>query len=326
MVDIVEPEYKKAIDFAMRQPRLWTAGLLVALTLTATWDIVAGWGPEYVGERTETWLGPYHSDIRSTAVFLAAALAVFIAFKAFNYLGELVLVRQVEEGLHHAVPSFGVAFGESRGGYLDFALTLIPWDAMKVILIYIPAITIVLWDRWDPDYNLWALYVLVILGWFVILVLALFLAGVTAMLAARSSLLEEKNPYQAWLRGWALFSGNISKCFLYFLQALAADIIFLVVAFPAAALVPWLLDLVAEPIGLTPLRWLIYLIGYALLIAGLLALQTLVQCYKSSLWTVVYEELAMELRAGEVAAALPPPGHLIEPPPEFMPPDGDGAT
>jgi hypothetical protein len=326
MVEPVEPEYKRAIELALRQPRLWAAGLLVALTLTATWDIVAGWGPEYVGERAETWLGPYHSDIRSTAVFLVAALAVFVVFKAFNYLGELVLVRQVETGLHHPIPTFGDALGESRSGYLDFALTLLPWDALKVILIYIPAIVIVLWDRWDPDYNLWALYVLVILGWFAILALALFLAGVTVMLAARSSLLEEKNPYRAWLRGWALFKANVSRCFLYFLQALAADIVFLVIAFPAAALIPWLLDLVAEPIGLAPLRWLVYLIGYTVMIAGLLALQTLVQCYKSSLWTVVYGELAMEMRMGEVASALPPPGHLIEPPPESILPDKDDTT
>ena len=326
MVDIVEPEYKRSIDFALRQPRLWAAGLLVALTLTATWDIIAGWGPEYVGERAERWLGPYHSDIRATAVFLVAALAFFVVLKAFNYLGELVLVRQVKTGLHHTVLGFGDAFGESRSSYLDFAVTLIPWDALKVILIYIPAIIIVLWDRWDPDYNLWALYILMILGWFVVLALALFLAGVTAMLAARSSLLEENNPYQAWLRGWELFSGNISRCFLYFLQALAADIVFLVIAFPAGALAPWLLDLFAEPIGLAPLRWLIYLVGYTLVIAGLLALQTLVQCYKSSLWTVVYVELAEEKRVSEAAAALPPPGHIIEPPPEFMPPGGDGTT
>jgi hypothetical protein len=323
---MVEPEYKSAINITLREPRLWVAGLLVALTLTATWDIVVGWGPEYVGERAERWLGPYHSDIRSTAVFLVAALAVFLIFKAFSYLGELVLVRQVKTGLNLPVPTFGGAFGESRSSYLDFAVTLLPWDALKVILIYIPSVIIILWDRWDPDYNLWALYILVILGWLVLLALALFLAGVTAMLAARSSLLEDKNPYQAWLRGWALFSGNIYRCFLYFLQALAADIIFLVIAFPSGALVPWLLDLIAEPIGLAPLRWLIYITGYTLLIAGLLALQTLVQCYKSSLWTVVYLELAEEMRVSEAAAALPQPGHLVEPPPEFMPPDRDGIT
>jgi len=41
---MVEPEYKRAIGLSLRQPRLWAAGLLVALTLTATWDIVVGWG------------------------------------------------------------------------------------------------------------------------------------------------------------------------------------------------------------------------------------------------------------------------------------------
>jgi len=233
-------------------------------------------------------------------------------------------VRQVKTGLHHPVPTFREAFGESRSSYLDFAVTLIPWDALKVVLIYIPAVIIILWDRWDPDYNLWALYILVILGWFVLLALAMFLAGVTAMLAARSSLLEDRNPYHAWLGGWSLFSSNISRCFLYFLQALAADIIFLVIAFPSAALVPWLMDLIAEPIGLAPLRWLVYLTGYILLIAGLLALQTLVQCFKSSLWTVVYVEFVEEMRVREAAAALPQPGHFVEPPPEFMPPDRGG--
>lgn len=292
---MVVPEYRRALRITLREPSLWAAGLLVSLTLTATWDIVVGWGPESVGERAERWLGPYRSEARSTMVFLAVALAVLVVLKALNYLGELVLVRQVETGLRHPVPGFGDAYRDSRHRYLDFALTLIPWDALKIVAIYLPAVIIALWDRWDPDYHLWALYILVILGWLALLACVLFLAGVAAMLAARSSLLEEENPYRAWLRGWSLFRGEISRCFFYFLQALAADIIFLVIAFPSGALVPWLLDLIAEPIGIAPLRWLIYAAGYALLAAGLLALQTLVQCFKSSLWTVVFVELTAEV-------------------------------
>jgi hypothetical protein len=288
----MEPDYKRAIGLALEEKRLWAAGLLAALALSEAWWVIFGWGPEYLGERWQRAVGDRLGDAGALIVFLAAALAAFVVLKAVGYLGEMVLVRQVADGSAGGVPPFDTAFSTSRHRYIPFAVTLLPWDALSIAVIYLPALIIAVWDRLDPEMNQVLAYIVVMFLWFAVLVAAYFLAGVTAVLAARFSLLREKGIPGAWHEGWRLLRGNAGTCLAVWLQVLVADIVFVVIAWPLSALLPWIAGQIADPIGFAPARWLIHLLAFVFLAGGLIVMQTGVQCFKSSLWTITFLELS----------------------------------
>jgi hypothetical protein len=316
----MEPDYKRAIKLALEEKRLWPAGLLAALALSEAWWVIFGWGPEYLGERWQRAVGDRLGDAGALIAFLAAALAAFVVLKAVGYLGEMVLVRQVADGSAGGVPPFDMAFSASRHRYIPFAVTLLPWDALRIAVIYLPALIIAVWDRLDPDLNQVLLYIAVMFLWFAVFVAAYFLAGVTAVLAARFSLLREKGIPGAWHEGWRLLRGNAGTCLAVWLQVLVADIVFVVIAWPLSALLPWIAGQIADPIGFAPARWLIHLLAFVILAGGLIVMQTGVQCFKSSLWTITFLELSeMKEERKEGETFYPPLTDMPEPPPEFMP-------
>jgi hypothetical protein len=285
----MEPEYKRSIGLALREKRLWAAGLICAIAFTEAWWIIFDWGPEKLGERAGNWVrGAAGKGFWEVVAFLAVAMAAFVALKALGYLGEMVLVRQVAEGRGEGAPSFNGAFAASRGRYPYFAVSLLPWDALRVAVIYLPALIIALWDRWDPRYDQVILYILVFFLWFALVIAVYLLAGVTATLAARIALLEGVGLPEAWEGGWALLKGYSGKCVGVWLQAFAADVIFIIIAWPLSVLVPWAVGLVANHIGIAPLRWFIYALTYLALAASFIILQTGVQVFKSSLWTLTF--------------------------------------
>ncbi len=327
----MEPDYKRAIRYALEEKRLWAAGLIAALFFSEAWWIVFGWGPEYLGERWERAVEGRLGDTTALVVFVLAALAAFVVMKALSYLGEMVLVRQVADAEITGVTSFAGAFSSSRGRYPAFAVTLLPWDALRIALIYLPAVIIALWDRWDPDLDHVFLYILAMLLWFLLLLAAHIFAGITATLAARLSLLEERGVGGAWREGWMLFRAHHAMCLAVWLQVLAADIVFVAVAWPLSALLPWVAGQVADPIGFAPARWFIRLIAYILLAGGLIIMQAGVQCFRSSLWTVTFFGLRGEKEDTETyrihggtgddeETFRPPLTDLPGPPPGLMPP------
>lgn len=287
----MEPDYRQALRYALGERRLWAAGLLAALTLSEAWWVIYGWGPEYLGER---WKGAFAGrlgDAGSLAVFLAVALAAFVVLKATGYLGEMVLIRQVAQGVRSEMPWFTEAFSASRGRYIHLAAALLPRDALRALLIYLPVPLLALWNRWDPRLDHLLLYVALFAAWFALLAAADFLVGVTAALAARGALLERQGMREAWRRGWSLLRRHAVRCLAAWLQVLAADLAFLVLAWPLSALVPWGAGMASGLLRAAPLRWLVHGAAYAVLAAFLVGGQTAVQCYRSSLWTLTYIRL-----------------------------------
>jgi hypothetical protein len=316
----MQPEYKRAVELAFREKRLWLGGLLCALCFSEAWWIIYGWGPRYLGERTGDWARGTGGDGPGTvALFIAIAVFAFIVTKAIGYLGETVLIRQVADAQSTEVPTFTGALDSSRSRYLPVALTLLPWDALRVAVIYLPALFILVWNRWDPHYDRIGLYFLVLLVWFAMLVAVYVLAGICVTLAARLSLLGERDIPECWSEGWELFREYPSRSFAIWLQALSADLIFLLFAWPLSVLVPWMVGQFADELGVAPLRWLIYTIVYLALAALFVGAQTCVQCYKSSLWTVFFLGLKEEREEGG-PPIIPSPEWFPEPPAEFMPP------
>ena len=314
---MVEPEYKRAIRLTLNNRRLWLAGLLSALAFTEAWWILFGWGPERWGQRAANWVHGSRS-IADAALFIIVAMLTFIALKAVGYLGEMVLIQQVGSR-GEETPSFGPALEQSSGRYVPLVITLLPWDALRIAVIYLPAIFIALWDRWDPRYNHLVLYLLVLLGWFILLLAVYVLAGMLAMLAVRSSVLKGKGPQDAWREALGLLAMHPYRWFSIWLQAALADAIFLILAWPLSALVPWAVGQLAHNIGFGPLRSLIYFIEYAVLAAGFLIGQIGVQCYKSSLWTISFAGFREEVLAQEKADISGRRKLSFEPPPDFVP-------
>ncbi len=281
-------DYRRALRCALSEKRLWAAGLLAALAFSEAWWVIFGWGPEYLGERWRIALAEPLGEAPALAALVMAALAAFVVIRAMGYVAEMVLVRQVAEGATAEAPDFTHAFSSSRRRYLPFAATLLPWDVMRTALFYLPSLLMALWGRWDPHLDHAILYAVAVLLWFCVLVAAAFLVGVTATLAARFALLRRWGVRESWRGGWDLLRGHAPACLAAWLQALAADIFFVSVAWPLSALVPWAAGLAARPMGSSLLRGLVYSAAYGLLATSLLAGQTLVQCFRSSLWTLTF--------------------------------------
>ena len=291
----MDPEYKLAIRLSLEEKRLWLAGLLSALGFTEAWWMIFEWGPEYLGEKAGNWLpGSGGKGPGQMIVFILVAMVTFVFLKAMGYLGEMILVEQVSARENGGVPLFMEAYASSRNRYLPFATTLLLWDTFRVMVIYFPALIVAIWDRLDPNYNFWYLYFIILLMWMLLLLIVYIPLGIAAMLAVRLSFFKRRSIFGAWLEGLALLKEYPMKFFTVWLQALVADIFFFIVAWPFSALVPWAVGLVAHPIGFAPIRWLLYSMAYIILAAGLIIMQTMVQCYKSSLWTVVFLGLSWE--------------------------------
>lgn len=313
----METDYRRAIHLARGEKRLWAAGLIAALTLSEAWWVIFGWGPECLGERWRRAVGESMGEAGALLSFVLAALVAFAILKALGYLGEMVLVRQVAEAAGERVPRFRHALPPSWGRYARFAATLLPLDALRIALVYLPTLIIAFWNRWDPRFNHFGLYILAILCWVFLLFSVYILAGIIAALSARLSLLERAGLPEAWLDAWSLLRAVPQRLTLVWLQAMAADVIFVALAWPLSALVPWAVGLAADAVNFFFLRWLIYLAAYAVFAAALVAGQMVVQCYKSSLWTLTY----LQIRRGEAGeeAGATASGRITEPPAEFMP-------
>ncbi len=287
----MEPDYRRALRYALGERRLWTAGLLAAVALGEAWWVIYGWGPEYLGESWRHALGERMGDAASLVASLTAAVAAFAVLKAVGYMAEMVLVRQVAQGMRSEIPGFTEAFSASRGRYIHLAAALLPRDALRALLVYLPVPLLALWKRWDPLLDHLLLYMAVFMAWFALLVAADFLVGVTAALAARGALLMRQGVREAWRRGWGLLRSNAARCLAVWLQVLAADLVFLVLAWTLSALVPWGAGMASDLLRVAPLRWLVHAMAYAVLAAFLVGGQTAVQCYRSSLWTLTYIRL-----------------------------------
>ncbi len=295
-----EPEFKQAIRLALNEKRLWFAGLLSALAFTEAWWMLFGWGPERLGRKAANTIHAPRG-IEDIILFIVAAIAAFIVIRAIGYLGEMMLIRQVGSK-DPEIPRFEKAFVEGRRRYIPFAVTFLPWDALRIAVIYLPAVFIPLWEKFDPAYNHFFLYGLVLIVWSLLLLVVYVVGGLLAMLAVRSSTLKEKDLRKAWREAWTLFRLYPSKSLLIWFQAVLADVFFLLLAWPLSALVPWAVNQFVHNIGFAPLRSLIYFIEYTLLIVGFLVGQIAVQCYKSSLWTVSFTGFRREVLVQEEQA------------------------
>ncbi|OFW56186.1 MAG: hypothetical protein A2Y75_03445 [Candidatus Solincola sediminis] len=317
--DHTGPEFKQAIRLALSERRLWPAAFLSALAFTEAWWILFGWGPERFGRRAANTIH-LPRGIEDIILFITVATAAFIILRAVGYLGEMVLIRQVGSNSRE-IPSFGKTVAESQKRYVPFAVTFLPWDALRIAVIYLPAIFIPVWERLDPGYNHFILYFLVLITWSLLLLAVYVVGGLLAMLAVRSSTLKEKDFRKAWREAWVLFRTYPSKSFTIWFQAVLADVFFLLLAWPLSALIPWAVNQFVHGIGFAPLRSLIYFIEYALLVVGFLVGQIAVQCYKSSLWTISFAGFRREVLVQEEQAVAARRKASFEPPIDFMPPE-----
>lgn len=300
--------------------RLWPASLLAAVGLSESWRVLFGWGPQWMGERVAGCLRG-GGGFTYTAVLLLAALASFLFLRVVGYAGEMVLVAQVGSS-PGPVPAFRDACRESRGSYLSLAVTLLPWDAARVVTASLPSLAVILWGKWDPHLRLLFLYLLVFLAWFMLFLAVYVLLGIPAILAARQAVINGKAPPEAWREGWSLFLRGAMGCLLIWLQALAADVAFMALAWPLSLFLTWAGEKAAGAVYPPALSWVLRVLAHAFLAAALLFGQALVQGYKSSLWTLTFLRLGGAGRRFPVPEALPGEGGegLVCPPPAGSPP------
>lgn len=343
--------WREAFLLALSRRRLWPASLLLAVGLSESWRILFDWGPEEIGERVAGWVrGGGGRGFPDTAALVLAGLVVFLALRAIGYLGETVLVRQVEgitemEGMasvvraggtgragvkvplgeaemaggearrcrvdevecmrrtkENAVPSFGKAFSVCHRRYPALAAVLLPWDAARFLLFSLPSLVVLLWGKWDPRLRFLVLYLLVFLLWFLALFFAYLLLGITTTLAARYVVVNGRKPVEAWRNGWSLLWENASRCLMVWLEVLALELVFLAIAWPLSALLPWLAGLSLEAFPHSVPGWILWALCWILLVMFLVVGQSLVSCFTSTLWTLTF--LSLE-EAGEMEPDFP---------------------
>lgn len=185
-------------------------------------------------------------------------------------------------------PSLPEAFRASAGHYGRIWLTLLPWDTARVAAMSLATILVFLWGKWDPHLRFVVLYLAAFLLWFFLLLAVYVLLGIPVLLAARQVVINGTRPIGAWREGWSLFRKETLHCLVTWLQALAADAAFLVLAWPLSLLLTWAAEGAAEALNPSALEWLARAPLYLVLAAALLLGQVVTQAYKSSLWTIFF--------------------------------------
>lgn len=300
--------FREAVGLALRERRLWPAGLLVAVGFADCWRVIFDWGPYRAGEEAAKWVrGGGGRGAADIAVMALAALAVFALLRALGYAGELALIGQVGGAANGESTAIMASFSKYRRRYLALTAALLPWDALRVAVIYVTYPFVFLWQKWDPHLHHFLPYLLLFLVWFVLLAVVYMPLGITVLLAERETVLAGCAVPEAWLRGWRLFRTNIARCCAAWLQALVMDVAFIVPAWLLAALLPWAFTHLVRAVSQDAPRWIALVAAYPALAALLLPAQMLVQCFKSSLWTMTFLELSAEGRERAVLSLFPSP-------------------
>ncbi|MBC7246503.1 MAG: hypothetical protein H5T73_01820 [Actinobacteria bacterium] len=295
--------FREALRLALHERRLWPAGLLVAVGFADCWRIIFDWGPYRAGEVAANRVrGGGGRGIADIVVMALVALAVFALLRAWGYAGELVLIGQAASAAKGESASIMVNYARYRKRYLSLSAVLLPWDALRVAVIYVTFPFVFLWEKWDPHLRLFLPYLLAFLSWLALLALVYMPLGIAVLLAGRAAVLGDKPSPVAWREGWELFRANAARCCVAWFQALAVDVAFIVPAWLLAALLPWAFTQLLRAVSVEAPRWIPRAAAYLVLAALLLPGQTLVQCFKSSLWTMTFLELReeREVRGEEV--------------------------
>lgn len=289
--------FRKALRLALRERRLWPAGLLVAVGFADCWRIIFDWGPQKAGEEAATWVrGGGGRGAADIAVMVLVALAVFALLRLLGYAGEMVLIGQAAAAARGESATFMEIYTRYRERYPSLGAILLPWDALRMAVIYVTYPFVFLWQQWDPRLHYFLPYLFIFLAWFVLLAVVYGPLGITVLLAERQAVLAGTPVPEALRKGWKLLRANAARCCATWLQVLAVDVIFIVAGWLLAALLPWAAARLAGALSMEANRWTLRIAAYLVLAALLLPGQTLVQCFKSSLWTMTFLELSVEGR------------------------------
>ncbi len=179
----------------------------------------------------------------------------------------------------------------ARGTYPALFAVLLPWDAMRLLLVTLPSLLVLAWGRWDPRLRLVLPYLFLLVTWAVSLALAHFYLGVTAALAARYAVTRGKRSVEAWREGWRLLRRELPACLTAWLQAMAASLCFLATAWVLSLLLPWLAVAAADGFPVPPVGRFLAIACWLALVFFLVLGQTLVSGFVSALWTLTFRRL-----------------------------------
>ncbi len=291
-------EVREALRLVLTEKRLWPAAILVSFGLSESWRALFGWDPLWVGEKAGNIVG----GTSGSMLGVLAIILSFLVLRALGVLGEMALIGQAS-GIKDTPGLMTTVRGVKRR-YLPLALTYLPYELARLFVISVPARIVYSWSRFDPRLRLWPLYLLFIGIWGSLLFLLYGPAAALVRLAARESVLGLKEPLEAWSKGWEKARGSPAKCVMTWFWALIADVAFILPAWMFAAILPWMGRGLGRLLGVPVIRALPPLLFYALLASLLLAGQTLVQAFKSVLWTRTW--LAIEKAETPIPSLSPP--------------------
>lgn len=280
-----QEKVREALRLAVTERRLWPAALLVSVGLSESWRALFGWDPIWAGERTAGKMSGASGLLLGVMTFFLS----FLALRALGVLGEMVLIGQVS-GLRETRHPLRVLRGSGRR-FLPLALTYMPYELVRMAVIYLPSRAVYSWSRFDPRLRLWPVYLLFIGMWGALLLFTYGPAAILARLAARESVLHHAEPVMAWERGWKKFRRFPGGCFTAWLWNLLADVAFLLPAWFLAALLPWMGRGLGRLLGVPVIRVLPSIIFHMIMAMFLVAGQVVVQAFKSALWTGMWLEM-----------------------------------
>jgi hypothetical protein len=290
----LQARVKRCFGMAAGHPAWWVAAFFTTLVIDRPLQFL--FGSLFLTGRSEVF--PSIIDLTSgrdslLSMFIVVSAVLLVVGKALDYWGQSTLIALADG--EAAGTGEGMAEAVRRGwrALAIYAATVLPVDLVRYLLLLLPGFAWLAWRGFDPDFDHWCAYTLIILAWLFICVPMAVALGVFSELAGREVMLGASRPPAAWRSARELGWANRRAVLEAWLPTLAADLAVAAVICALSFGGAWLLFVTRTGLDLTGAVWdVISATVFMLLFVAVKTAHAFAQTFKSALWTLTWRDLS----------------------------------
>ncbi len=210
--DELRERVKLCIGMAAGHPAWWVVAFFTTLVIDRPLQFL--FGSLFLTGRSDVF--PSIIDLTSgrdslLSTFIVVSAVLLVVGKALDYWGQSTLIALADG--EAAGTGEGMAEALRRGwkALAVYAATVLPVDLARYLLLLLPGFAWLAWRGFDPDFDHWCAYTLIILAWLFTCVPLAVALGVFSELAGREVMLGASRPPAAWRSARELGWGNRAR-------------------------------------------------------------------------------------------------------------------